>query len=69
MNIYDQPQSPDALSTSENRTDRQIENLKDYLLTRDRERRTTRPPTRYARADCISNHSLEDDSEEPDSFE
>ena len=68
INIDDQPQSSDAPSTSENITDRQVENLEDYLLTRDIERRT-RQPSRYARADCIFNYSLEDDNKESSSFE
>ena len=69
VNIDDQPQPTDVPSTLKNRIDRQVENLEDFLQIRDRERRTTRPPSRYTRADCISKHSLEDDNKEPSSFE
>ncbi|TYK27656.1 putative gag-pol polyprotein [Cucumis melo var. makuwa] len=49
----------------------QIDKLKTLkiLLTRDRARRTPRPPSRYASADFIPNHSLEYDNEEPSNFE
>lgn len=69
MIFGDQSQLSIVPSSSKDRQERQTENLDDYFLSGDRERRTIRPPIRFARADCISNHSTISNFEDPSSFE
>ncbi|CAK9309050.1 unnamed protein product [Citrullus colocynthis] len=69
MIFKDQSQLSTIPSSSEDRQERQIENLDEYFLSRDRERRTIRPSIRFLRADCISNHSTISNFEDPSSFE
>ncbi|KAA0043186.1 pentatricopeptide repeat-containing protein [Cucumis melo var. makuwa] len=46
-----------------------MESIKVIPLTRDRGRGTIRPPSRFARADCIANSSTETIEDEPYSYE
>ncbi|KAA0033501.1 Retrovirus-related Pol polyprotein from transposon TNT 1-94 [Cucumis melo var. makuwa] len=71
------PSSSDQLPTEalpsfhpqEEEEEENAEDLTNYSLTRDRGRRTIRPPSRFARADCIANSSTETIKDEPYSYE
>ncbi|TYK27723.1 Retrovirus-related Pol polyprotein from transposon TNT 1-94 [Cucumis melo var. makuwa] len=71
------PSSSDQLPTEalpsfysqEEEEEKNAEDLTNYSLTRDRGRRTIRPPSRFARADCIANSSTETIEDETDSYE
>lgn len=60
----DQSQFTNASSSCTNRQTSQTESLDDYFLSRDIKRRTIRPPPRFAKANCISIHSMEANVEE-----
>ena len=51
--------------SQEEEEEENAEDLTNYSLTRDRGRRTIRPPSRFARADCIANSSIETIEDEP----
>ncbi|KAA0051442.1 Retrovirus-related Pol polyprotein from transposon TNT 1-94 [Cucumis melo var. makuwa] len=71
------PSSSDQLPTEalpsfysqEEEEEENAEDLTNYSLTRDRGRRTIKPPSRFARADCIVNSSIETIEDKPDSYE
>ncbi|KAA0060284.1 retrotransposon protein, putative, Ty1-copia subclass [Cucumis melo var. makuwa] len=71
------PSSSDQLPTEallsfypqEEEEEENTKDLTNYSLTKDRGRRTIRPSSRYARADCIANSSTETIEDEPYSCE